>query len=228
VDAREALAKLDPNPNHILRRLASLVARQSVFRDGPARDPSGGYRQPASPKPTKEHAVAGPGRRRAAELLGFTRLGAVRTGVLFLPGVEGDVFTDADATVTLSMGPRLEAFCTYFDDGACVMTWSQLPTSGPRNQTSVASRKAIASTGETGTGDLADDLVVHQAAVARRVMTGRTPLRIHNIDVYGELAAHYLRREVPLSIARVYVFMAATPIAVILIGVVYVASRLVR
>lgn len=228
MDAREALAKLDPTPNHTFRWLASSVARQVVSDDGPVREPAGGYRDPASPKPARERALAAADRRRAAEKLGFTRLGAMRSRILYLPPIDAEVFVDATATVTLSMGPRLEAFCTNFDDGTCLMTWSQLPKSGPRNEPTKATTRAIARTGDIGSGDLPSDLAIHQASVARRVSAGRTPLCVHDIGAYVELGNYYLRREIPLASAWTYVLTAAVAIAIPTLGVAYLATLLVR
>ena len=66
--------------------------------------------------------VADEARRRAAEQLSCRRIGAFRQRTLVVNSIDCESFLDRDGIVRLSLGRKLEAFDTYFDDGS----WSRL------------------------------------------------------------------------------------------------------
>lgn len=195
MDVATAMGRLEGTSIHPLRRIASWATRATLLPEPEASEAAGSYRR-AAPAPAAR-VVADEARRRAAEQLSFRRIGAFRQRTLVVNSIDCESFLDPEGTVRLSLGRKLEAFDTYFDDGSYTMTWSRLPG----EVVLPSQRAAIAKTGRIGTGELADDLALHRARVAELVGTGLTPLRMGGVDDYLKLERHFVLRHMPLASA---------------------------
>jgi len=216
MDVKTALARLPPTPIHPLRRIAWWVTSTKELPDPTAAETEVGYR--VRPPEKRIRRVATDEQRRIAERLGFRRLGVFRQTTLLVSKIDTEIFANESGVVRLSSGKTFDAFDTYLDDGSCVMTWSRLTVPGGKS--------VIAETGTGGTGDLAEDLETHRAQVAKRGLTGRTPLELASAEDYAAITKHYFLHELPLALATRYAMMLLFVIALGAFVVVRIAMAI--
>jgi hypothetical protein len=212
---RAALARFERQPAHWLRRLcAAMTAYHAHDESEPVSDPAGGpYRAPvrrASPRLLGEATY-----RAMAARAGFVRIGSCFEGVLVFR-LGKDVWVSPDHMTQLHIHRSIYFLATYFDDGACLLTWSR-----PQPTPSSGMLESI-----VGTGDVERDSATHAGAIAKLQAEGtRAPLYVNDVETAVALGRHYWRDVVPLHIAAMQVLGGVALIALPLYIVLRLLAR---